>query len=162
MTRSEFKETINAPKEKVWEILFNQYGDIQVHNPTMTSSNYLHNATKGDLNCVRHCKFDDKLYVEEKIAGLSKNERFNVVVTKHNLPFVKEMSASYELTSIEDELTEVKMTSFVSTSPGFMVYLMKGQMGKSLVKHLFGLKYYIETGNTVGKHNYSETFSNYK
>jgi len=162
MTRSEFKETINAPKEKVWEILFNQYGDIQIHNPTMKSSHYLHNATEGDLDCVRHCKFDDKLYVEEKIAGLSKNDNFNVVVTKHNLPFVKEMSASYELTAIEDEVTEVRMTSFVSTSPGFMVYLMKGQMGKSLLKHLFGLKYYIETGNTVDKRNYSETFSNYK
>jgi len=162
MKKSEFKQTINASKEKVWEILFNQYGDIHIHNPTMKSSNYMHNAVKGGLSCVRHCKFDDKLYVEEKIAEISKNDSFTVVVTKHNLPFVKEMSANYELTSIGNEATEVKMASFVSTSPGFMVYLMKGQMGKSLVKHLFGLKYYIETGNTVDKHHYSEIYSNYK
>ncbi len=162
MKKSEFTETISATKEKVWQVLFDQYGDIQVHNPTMQSSNYMHNATKGGLNCVRHCQFDDKLYVEEKIAGFIKNNSFNVVVNKHNLPFVKEMSATYELATISDEITEVKMTSFVSTSPAFMVYLMKGQMGKSLIKHLFGLKYYIETGNTVEKHNYSKIFSNYQ
>lgn len=85
-----------------------------------------------------------------------------MVVNKHNFPFVKEMPASYELTAISDEITEVKMTSFVSTSSAFMVYLIKGQMGKSLIKHLFGLKFYIETGKTVEKHNYSKIFSNYQ
>jgi len=46
MKKSEFTETISATKEKVWQVLFDQYGDIQVHNPTMKSSNYMHNATK--------------------------------------------------------------------------------------------------------------------
>lgn len=162
MKKSEFTKTINATKEKVWQVLFDQYGDIQVHNPTMKSSYYMGNAKKGELNCVRHCQFDDKLYVEEKITGFIQNKSFNVQVNKHNLPFVKEMSASYELTAISDEITGLKMTSFVSTSPAFMVYLMKGQMGKSLNKHLFGLKYFIETGKTVEKHNYTTIFSNYQ
>jgi predicted nucleic acid-binding Zn finger protein len=39
---------------------------------------------------------------------------------------------------------------------------MKGQLGKGLNKHLFGLKYYIETGKTVNLDNYSEVFKNYK
>jgi len=162
MKKSEFTTTINTSKEKVWQILFNQYGDIQVHNPMMKSSNYMHNATKGQLDCVRHCQFDDKYYVDEKITACVENESFNVVVTKHNLPFVKEMSARYELTTIDEKTTAVKMSSFVSTSPAFMVYLMKGQMGKSLLKHLFGLKYYLETGSTVEKHNYSEIFDSYQ
>ncbi len=145
----------------MWQVLFNQYGDIQIHSPTMQSSNYLHKATKGQLNCVRRCQFDDKYYVEEKITASVESKSFNVVVTKHNLSFVKDMSASHELTTIDEQITEVKMTSFVSTSPAFMVYLMKGQMGKSLIKHLFGLKYYLETGNTIEKHNYSDIFDSY-
>jgi hypothetical protein len=161
MNKSEFREVINASKEKTWEVLFNQYGDIHIHNPTMESSNYMHDGSRGELNCVRHCKFDDKLFLDEKITEVNENNSFTVVVTEHNLPFVKEMSATYELSSIENEMTEVKMTSYNSFSPGFMKYLMRGQLGKSLVKHLFGLKYYIETGKTVNKDNYSEIFKNY-
>jgi hypothetical protein len=162
MNKSEFREVVNASKEKTWEVLFNQYGDIHIHNPTMKSSNYMNIATKGELNCVRHCQFTDKLYVDEKITEVKENDRFTVEVTKHNLPFVKEMSATYELSSIGNEMTEVKMNSFNSFSPGFMKYLMRGQMGKSIVKHLFGMKYFIETGKTVNNDNYSEIIKNYK
>lgn len=162
MNKSEFIEVINAPKEKVWEVLFNQYGDIHVHNPTMQSSNYMHKATKGELDCVRHCEFTDKLNLDEKITKVNEIDSFTVVVTKHNLPFVKEMSATYELASIGDEMTEIRMTSLNSFSPSFMKYLMKGQMGKSIKKHLFGMKYYLETGKIVGKDNYSEVIKEYK
>ena len=162
MDRSEFREVIGASKEKTWEVLFDQYGDIHVHNPTMVSSNYLNKASKGELNCVRHCKFNDRLYLDEEITQVNENSGFTVVVTKHNLPFVKEMSATYELSSISDDITEVKMISYNSFSPGFMKYLMRGQMSKSLVKHLFGMKYYIETGKTLDKNNYSEILKQYK
>lgn len=166
MNKSEFREVINASKEKTWEVLFTQYGDIHVHNPGMMSSNYMHNATRGELNCERHCQFNEKLKLDEKITEIDENKSFTVVVTKHNLPFIKSMEATYELSSIEstsgDEATEVKMTSIVSFSPGFMKYLMRGQLGKGLVQHLFGLKYYIETGKTVDAKNYSEVFRSYK
>tara|TARA_B100000809_G_C15094100_1_gene514327 strand:- start:205 stop:693 length:489 start_codon:yes stop_codon:yes gene_type:complete len=162
MNSSEFNITINASPQKVWEVLFNQYGDIHNHNPTMQSSNYMNESAKGDLNVVRHCQFTDKLYVEEKITEAHEYKTLAIVVTNHNLPLVKEMSATYKLTSIGKERTEVKMTSFNSFSPSFMKYLMKGQMGKSIGMHLFGLKYYIETGKTVTKKNYSTIFKNYK
>lgn len=162
MNRSEFREEISASKEKTWEVLFDQYGDIHIHNPTMIASNYLNKASKGELNCVRHCKFSERLFLDEEITEVDEDKSFTIVVRKHNLPFVKEMSATYELSSISDEITEVKMTSYNSFSPSFMKYLMSGQMSKSLVKHLFGMKYYIETGKTLDKDNYSETFKQYK
>ena len=166
MNKSEFREVINAPKEKTWGVLFTQYGDIHVHNPGMVSSNYMHNATSGELNCERHCQFNDKLSLDEKITEIDENNSFTVVVTEHNLPFIKEMSATYELSSIgsmtSNEVTEVKMTSFVLFSPGFMKYLMRGQLGKGLVQHLFGLKHFIETGKAVDSHNYSKIFKSYK
>ena len=158
MNKSEFKEVINASVEKTWEVLFNQYGDIHIHNPGMPTSNYIDNATKGALNCSRHCMFDDKLFVDEKITEVDENKSFKVVVFKHNLPFLKDMSSIYELSSIGTDKTEVKMISFNSTSPSFMIYLIRGQLGKGLKKHLFGLKYYLETGKTVNKDNYSEIY----
>ena len=162
MKISEFKEVINASKAKTWDVLFNQYGDIHVHNPGMIASNYVGNATKGELNSVRHCKFNEKLSLDEVITEVEENKSFRVVVTNHNLPLLKQMSATYELTAIGDDKTEVKMTSYNSTSPGFMIHLVKGPMGKALRKHLFGLKYYIETGKTVDAENYAAVFKSYK
>ena len=162
MNKSVLKVTINASRDKIWEVLFNQYGDVHVHNPTMPSSNYMNNAIKGELNCVRHCMFNDKLFVDEKITQVNDNESLTVVVIKHNLPFVKELSAKYELFTIGKDITEVKMTSLNSFSPNFMKYLMRGQMRKAVATHLFGMKYYIETGKTVNKNNYSKILKNYK
>lgn len=166
MNKSEFREVIKASKEQVWDVLFTQYGDIHRHNPGMISSKYLHDSNRGELNCVRHCQFNEKLSLEEKITAVEEGNSFTVTVTKHNLPFIKEMFATYHLSSIEDsagnEATEVKMTSVVTFSPKFMKYLMRGQLGKGLVMHLFGLKYYIETGEAVDAHNYTEVYNSYK
>ncbi|MCU4175601.1 hypothetical protein [Carboxylicivirga sp. N1Y90] len=162
MKTSEFKEVINASVEKTWDVLFNQYGDIHIHNPSMPTSKYLYNATKGEINCSRHVTFDDRLFLEETITEADENKNFKVVAYKHNLPFLKEMSAIYEISSIGADKTEVKMTSSVSTSPGFMIYLMKGQLGKGLKQHLFGLKYYLETGKTVTKDNYSKIYKTHR
>lgn len=161
VVKSEFKETINASKESVWKVLFDQYGDIHQHNPTMISSHYLNDATQGALNCVRSCRFSEKLFLEEKISDIEENKRITITVTKHNFPFIKDMSATYELISLSSQKTEIHMTSFVSSSPSFMIHLMKGQMGKPLLKHLFGMKYYIETGNTVSMDNYKSIKKNY-
>ena len=67
------------------------------------------------------------------------------------------MSATYQLQALDGDRTELKMISYNSFSPGFMKYAMRGPMSKSLQKHLFGLKYYLETDEVVTKENYSKT-----
>ena len=56
-------------KNKIWEVLFNEYGDIHIHNPGMIASNYMGDATKGALNSARHVNFNEKLWLEETITG---------------------------------------------------------------------------------------------
>ena len=48
MNQSEFKEVINASKEEVWEVLFSQYGDIHIHNPSMEPSNFVQSMFLGE------------------------------------------------------------------------------------------------------------------
>ncbi|MCO4747034.1 MAG: hypothetical protein KC912_19715 [Proteobacteria bacterium] len=160
--KSEFTETIHAPVEAVWDVLFHQYGDIHVHNPTMQSSGYMNGATKGEVGCLRHTEFSDKLFLDEAISDAVDQRRLTVVATEHNLPFLREMSAIYELSPNPDGTTELRMTSSASTFPSFMIYLMRGQLGQSLKKHLFGMKYYIETGKTVDMDQYDEVFEGYR
>lgn len=156
MNRTEFNEVINASAERVWDVLFHQYGDIHIHNPTMVTSNYLNGATKGALHSVRHCKFSEKLFLDEKIVEVDGSKSFKIDVIAHNLPFVKDMSAVYELAETGAGQTALKMTSLNSFRPDFMKFMMRGQMAKSLRKHLFGLKYYAETGEIVTADNYAE------
>ena len=161
MNQSELNETINASPEKVWDALFSQYGDIHVHNPTMTASNYLQGASEGASGVVRHCEFGPKLYLDEQITDVIDGRSFRVVVLEHNLPMVKEMAATYELSSTDGQTTDLKMVSFNSFAPGFMKYLMRGQMRKNVAKHLFGLKYYVETGNTIDPDHYKKVYAAY-
>ena len=153
---------INASVEQVWDVLFNQYGDIHIHNPTMQSSNYMNNSVKGEINVVRHCQFNDKLFLDEKITDFNENESVTIEVIKHNLPMLKHLSATYELKSLGNNKTELRMVSKNSASPGFMIHLMKGQLKKSVGQHLFGMKYFIETGKTVDMKNYKEIYRSYK
>ncbi len=162
MSKSEFTEVINASKEKVWDVLFNEYGDIHVHNPGMIASHYMNNGTKGELNSKRHVNFSEKLWLDETITEAEEFKRVKMVADDHNLPMMKDMSATYELTPLGNDKTELKMTSVATSSPGFMMYLMKGQLAKGLVQHLFGMKYYIETGKTLSKEKFSEVIKNYK
>ncbi|MEM6995302.1 MAG: SRPBCC family protein [Myxococcota bacterium] len=161
VNKSEFVEVIHASKEKVWQVLFSEYGDIHVHNPTMHASNYMNGAERGELGCVRHTEFGDKLFLDEKIAEFEEHQSVTMEATEHNLPFMRKMSATYELSDLGDGKTELKMTSYASTSPGFMIYLMRGRLGAALRKHLFGMRYYIETGKTVSMAEYDEVHARY-
>jgi len=161
MKKSEFREVINASTEKVWEVLFKQYGAIHIHNPGMIASSYMGDSTEGAVDVVRLCEFSEKLRLEEVITRVDAHKSFRVVATTHNLPLMKHLSATYELTTIDAGTTEVKMTSYNSTAPRFMIHLVKGPMAKALRKHLFGLKYYIETGKTVNAENYNAVFKDY-
>ena len=89
-------------------------------------------------------------------------ESVTIEVVKHNLPMIKHLSATYELKSVGENKTELKMVSQNSSSPSFMIHLVKGQLKKSVGQHLFGMKYFIETGKTVDMKNYKEVFKHYK
>ncbi|MGB0870116.1 MAG: SRPBCC family protein [Flavobacteriales bacterium] len=163
MNKLEFKEVVNASVEKTWEVLYSQYGEISVHHPGMPKSHYLGDSDKGEKGSARRCYFDDKLFVDETITEVNDKSGFKIEVNDHNLPLMKkEMGAEYQLKSIGENKTEITMTSYSGTSPGFLFFLFKGKMGKGLKKHLFGLKYYIETGKAISADNYSEIFKSYK
>ena len=163
MNRSELYEVVNASPEAVWEVLFHQYGDIHEHNPGMQASHYMNGGSQGELHSVRHCAFNDKLYVDEKITEVDEaNHWVKIEVLKHNLPFMKDMAATYELTDMGDGQTQVKMVSFNSFSPGFMKFLMQGRLKKLLAMHLFGMQYFIETGESVDAESYPNVLRSYQ
>lgn len=157
-----FEEVINVSKSKTWDVLFNRFGDVALHNPNLENSNFLNDSKTGGLDCERHCSLDAKTYVKEKITDIQGNDRFAFVVTDSNLPMVKEMKGDYQVIELAPDKTKVIFTMNIATSPSFMIYVMKGKMKKILQKSLIGMKYYLETGVTVQKDLFSIVFKTYQ
>ncbi len=155
MKSIELKQVVNATNEKVWNALFNAYGDIYLHNPGIVKSFNMNDATIGALGCSRHCDFVGGMFVEEEITQVKENENFTVTVTNSSYPpAVKKMYAVYEITSLGDDKTEVKMTLNILTDPEMIAAGIAEQMKEPLGFHLIGLKYNIETGKTVTMENF--------
>ncbi len=155
MKSIELKQVVNAAKEKVWNAIFVDFGDIYLHNPGMTKSNNMNDATKGALGCSRHCEFVNGMFVDEEITQVKENENFTVTVTNSSYPSeVKEMYAVYEVASLGDDKTEVKFTLNLLTDPEMVAEGIAAQMKEPLGFYLLGLKHNIETGTEVTMENF--------
>lgn len=155
MKSIEKTQVVNATKEKVWNALFTDYGDIYLHNPAITKSHNMNGATKGALGCIRHCDFLGGIFVDEEITQVKENENFTCTVTNSSYPpAVKEMYAFYEVASLGDDKTEVKMTLNILTDPEMVADGIAEQMNEPLGFYLLGLKYNIETGTAVTMENF--------
>jgi len=143
---------IGAGKEKVWDVLFNQFGEVNNFNPLIDSSHYL-NDKEGQVGCERQCQIDGKTAVQERITRAEAELNFDIEIYEGGLPMMDKMMARFDLVEKSAEDTEVLLTMNFSTKPAFMGALMKGKMSKFFFKMLIGLKYHLETGELVTKQN---------
>lgn len=155
MKSIESTQVISADTSKVWNTLFNQYGDIHLHNPGVIRSYNMNDAVEGALGCVRHCDFQGGIFVEEEITAVNDKKNFTVTVVNSSYPpAVKEMYAIYEVAAIGENKTEVKMKLHVLAEPEMVADGILQQMNEPLGFYLLGLKHYIETGNAVTMENF--------
>jgi len=155
MKSIEVTQVLTAEKGKVWNALFNDYGDIHLHNPGVIKSHNLNGATKGALGCSRHCEFEGGMFVDEEITQVKENESFTVTVINSSYPpAIKEWYSVYEVASLGDDKTKVKMTLTIQTDPEIMADGMLEQMKEPLGFYLLGLGYYLETGTAVTMENF--------
>lgn len=152
---------VTAAKEQVWDLLFNRFGEVNLFNPLIEGSHHT-TGTPGEVGCERQCDLDAKNSIHEKIVAARGNDSFDIAIIKGGLPMMGEMKATFDLVRLSGNKTRVELNIKVSTNPKFMIFLMKGMMKKMFKKMLIGLKYYMETGNTVNKNNIKEVENWYK
>lgn len=155
------EESINASKEKVWEALYDRFGDIQLFNPNIDGSHFTLGDT-GEVGCERICELDSKTFVKERITQSSGKESFTVDIYESNLPLMQTMLAHFDVLKQGEHKTLVILNFEYSTKPAFMAPLVKMPMSKTFKKLTVGLKYYLETGNEVSKSGFKEVFRKYK
>ena len=151
---------INSSKEKVWDVLFNRFGEVNLFNPLIEGSHHT-SGKAGEVGCERQCDLDSKNSIHEKITAARGNDSFDIEIIKGGLPMMDKMKATIDLESLHENSTRVFFTMNYNTSPAFMGALMKGMMKKMFAKVLIGLKYYLETGNEVTKENIKNIYNEY-
>lgn len=152
---------VNSSKEEVWDLLFNRFGEVNVFNPLIEGSHHS-SGQKGEVGVERVCNLDSKNSIREKITDARGNDSFDVDIIEGGLPMMDTMKATFDLKAIDTNQTLISFTMGFNTKPRFMAIMMTGMMQKMLTKMLVGLKYHLETGDTVTKKNISNIMKDYK
>ncbi len=153
--------SIHSPKEEVWDIVFNKFGEVNDFNPLIEGSHYIQ-GDEGSVGCERQCAIDAKTNVRERITRAEPGLNFDIEIFEGGLPMMDKMKARFDLVELSADKTEVLFAMSYSTKPAFMAGLMKGKMSKFFMKMLIGLKYHLETGELVTKGNIREIEKRYK
>ncbi len=139
---------INAPKEKVWEVLAD-LGTVSVWNPTIASSHYTSGKKEG-VGASRHCDFPDGGYVEEQVTQWDSATALKLQVNEGTVPF-DNFGGGYTL-SDDDDGTVVHFDMEYTVKPGTPVdreEVERQNRDELIPLILAGLKHFVETGEPL-------------
>jgi len=125
---------IEAPVEKVWEIL-DDFGDIQRWSPGVTASRLTSDGPVSE-GSTRHCDFAPLGGVNERITKYEQNARLTVdLYETFRLP----ISGAVADFTIAPQDGGTKLTIHYSYTLNFMGRLMKGYTDKQMRKGIGGM-----------------------
>ena len=142
---------INAPKEKVWEILSNME-TVQNYDPMVINAFYTSDIKEG-VGASRQCDLPEGGYVKERITAWNLDEGYSLKVYEDSEPDspLENQVAHFALAENEQG-TKVTMTfeynlkADVPVDPQEMEQMWAEE---ALPGILAGLKHYIETGEQM-------------
>ncbi|MCI0817515.1 MAG: SRPBCC family protein [Chloroflexi bacterium] len=138
---------IEAPKERVWEVL-SDLGSIYKWNPGITHSYTTSEAATGE-NAMRQCDLPGGGFLRERAFNWSEGEGFTIEIYETSLP-MKESFVDFRATA-EGEATVVKLKMDYKLKFGPVGALLDAvfvgrQARNGMAELLGGLKEYVETG----------------
>jgi len=149
---------VNANREKIWEVLFNQFSEINIYHPGTTDSR-LTKGKNGEIGCQRVCQFGSKMSITENVVETIPIEK--LAIDANGFPGVKDIMATFNLRPLGVESTEVAITFRYRTIPAILAMFMSRSMKKNLHQVLVGLKFYVETGRQLEKENFKSIYSKF-
>ena len=152
---------VNSSKSKVWDVLFNRFGEVNTFNPHIEGSHFT-KGSKGEIGCERQCDLDSKNSIQEKIVAVRDDNSFDIEIIQGGLPMMDTMNATLDVKEMLPNQTIVTATIHFNTTPAFMAGILKGMMAKMFSKLLVGLKFYLETDEEVTKQNIKDIMKTYK
>lgn len=152
-------EIINAPAEKVWAVVGEDYGAIANSHPKIISSSYVDGTLKAGEGAERVCYFNEKetQFLKEKQVNYDpENYTFkNQVFQAGKFPVNPEYTfAIYKVEAIDANTSRFTFDMTYRTKPAFMGGLMKGSFKKLIADYAIAVEHHIQTGVAVNKDNF--------
>ena len=145
MTRLTGEIQINAPKEKVWDILAD-LGKVHIWNPVIANAYYTSEATDG-VGAARHCDFPDGGYVKERTTEWKPGEAYTLEIYEGTVPFERAAGSfavkDAERGAIVSFTFEYELKSDAPVDPQEVERQNREELIPTV---LAGLKHYAETG----------------
>ncbi len=142
--------TIDASKEKVWDVLADFSGAAH-WAPTISESRSTTEAN-GGVSAERRCKHEKMGYIEERIVAWEDGRSLSYDVIKGLAFPIKSLNNTWTVNSAGDNaIVSVTMDFRMGLGPlGVLPALMaRLPMRKEMQVSLAGLKQYVETGELV-------------
>lgn len=153
MTMVTRKIWVDAPKEKVWEVLAD-FGGVCNYNPAVSHSFSTSEANWG-VGATRHCELTTAgTSIEERVIDWKEGESYTVEVFegKATPPY----KYFYGTIQVKEEAGGTTVSGILEYEIryGFMgdmmnLFLLKAQFTRNWEKLFAGLKLYVETGEEV-------------
>lgn len=158
---------INAPAEKVWKVVGEQYGEIANSHPTVVASDYISNDSQGGEGCERVCYLNEektKYTHEKQLEFDSINYRFKVQISHvEGIPLNPDFSYGiYKVIPIDENSCKLVIEMNLKTSPAFLGVLAKGKFKKNIEDYQIAIQHNVLTGEHVTKDNFKEIKKKYQ
>lgn len=158
---------IDAPADKVWAVVGEDYGSIANSHPKIISSDYINGSLKGGEGAERVCHFNKKgtRYVKEKQLDYDPTNRTfrNQVFKAGKFPVSPEHTfAIYKVEAIDANTSRFVFDMTYRTKPAFMGGMMKGSFKKMIRDYAIAIEHHVKTGEKVNKDNFKLVKKQYK
>lgn len=152
MSKNSWTTRIELPKDKVWELLSNNYADIYKMHPGVEKSTQVEGTPTLGTGQERVCNMYSGDWAQERITTHQEGNLLSIAVIDSSLP-VEKFTAEWILTKVTENSTDVTTTIDI-TGKGFfklMSPLMARKIKKFITKVLRGIEAHGQTGRLVGK-----------
>ena len=111
------------------------------------------NGIESGLGAKRKCTFNDGSSLVEEIVAFQEGQSFTMELSEYTLP-LKSMSAQMKVTPIDENSSELRMSSDFVVKAGPLGWLMGFLLMKPMMKGVFtklmtGLAYHTTTGKRI-------------
>lgn len=157
---------IQAPAEKVWAVVGEDYGAIANSHPKIISSNYINGTLKAGEGAERVCNFNEQgtRYLKEKQVNFDPaNYTFkNQVFQAGKFPVDPTLTyAIYQVEPIDAHTSRFTFNMTYRTKPAMMGGMMKGNFKKLIRDYAIAVEHHVNTGETVNKDNFKDIKKQY-
>ncbi len=152
---------IDAPADKVWAIVGEDYGAIAKSHPKIVSSDYINGTLKAGEGAERVCNFNEKgtRFLKEKQVNYDPvNYTFkNQVFQAGKFPVDPAQTfAIYKVEAIDAQTTKFTFDMTYRTKPAFMGGMMKNSFKKLIADYAIAIEHHVQTGEAVNKNNFKQ------